>query len=247
MSQTFDRYEHANQPTNAAHVAPAKSGCGCWILGCLGIMLVMLILTIIAMGIGYYYVGKTVASYTSPTPVELPQVEHSSAELEVIQKRIESFTRQVNVGQESAEIELTADDLNAVISNNPATKGRAFLEIQDDKLKAQVSIPISGTGLADGRYLNADATLDMKMVNGQLQVILDDVTVNGQAVPKVVEQALKQTNVADALKDDKDMAQLLDRVEDFRIQDDKIILKVKPDVRVPQTETDTNQDDLDSE
>lgn len=85
-----------------------KQGWGCWVWGCLGVIVFMLI-AIVGLGFaGYFFWTAQVEKYTDIQPAELPVVEMEEKELEVLENRIESFTNQVRPPAESAEESETA-------------------------------------------------------------------------------------------------------------------------------------------
>lgn len=96
-----------------------KRGWGCWVWGCLGVIVFMLI-AIIGVGVTSYFVYTAqVNKYTDTQPAELPVVEMQADELETLEKRIESFTNQVRPQDE------TLADAGAATKSDAATEGSA--------------------------------------------------------------------------------------------------------------------------
>jgi len=86
---------------------PLKRGLGCWVWGCLGSIVFMLLL-VVGLGFAtYYYVTNQVAKYTDTQPAEMPIVEMEAEELDALEKRIESFTNQVRGKSEAGSDVLT--------------------------------------------------------------------------------------------------------------------------------------------
>lgn len=232
MSQSYDRFSPQDHPSHAQmpnQVQPKKSGCGCWVMGCLGVMLLGFVSTAVMAFLAYRYADSQLQKFTSATPVVLPTVEFDEAELEELESRIENFQQQVNVGQENAEIVLSAEEINALINKNPDTKGRVFIKTDNDVLTCDVSIPLTQVPLARDRFLNGSATLDVRTENGELHIHLLDVIANGEKIPEEIVRELRKENLVDRMKEDKDMKDLLDRVEEMRIENGNIILKLKAD------------------
>ena len=234
MSQTFDRFASSEQPNQATTFPPPKkSGCGCWLVGCLVIVLLLLILIAVSGFFAYRYSMEQIQKYTAETPVVLPEVVYTEDEMQRLNDRMESFKTDVNVGQETAEIELSAEDINALISQSKDAKGIVFVRTENDKLTCDVSIPLDGVPLANGRFLNGSATLDARMKDGKLFVGIEDVEVKGEKLPEVFVQSLQDQNLVESLDDNPDLEDLVDRVEDFRIENGKVYLKLRADMQAP--------------
>ena len=72
-------------------------------------------------------------------------------------------------------------------------KGKVYVGLDGNKVKAQVSLPLGQTGLpfSRNRYLNGDATLDVSLRNGMLGVYLEQINVKGKPLPSVYVQKLR--------------------------------------------------------
>jgi hypothetical protein len=127
-----------------------------------------------------------------------------------------------------SELVLTADDINALIATNPKLKGCVYVAIADDKISGEISVPIeSFIPGSKGRYLNASATFDVSLDGGVLVVTLDSANVKGEPIPDAIMQALRKENLAKDLYKDKENVEIIRRFDSIRIEDDKIIAKLK--------------------
>ena len=144
-------------------------GKGCLILACLCIFLIL------ALVCGAYFGLQT---FTSTEPRQLPQVETSEEKQQEVLQRWDNFENAVQeyransgtagvnpqpqattVPNEPAakpRIELTAGDINQIISANRHSRGRAFVSIADGVGHVSVSIPTPRKARIGERYLNAD-------------------------------------------------------------------------------------------
>jgi len=206
---------------------PPKSGCGCWAWGCLTVVLLGIIGTSVAGFFGYRYLNAQVAKYTSETPQELPVIEYDPDAMTALETRFEGFKTNLKDGGEVDDLVLTADDINAMISNNKDLKGKVFVKIEDGQMKGDVSIPMDNVPLAGGRFLNASAAFDVSMENGILIVTLADAEVKGEKVPAQVLDAMRNENLAKNLYDDAETAKTFRRIESVMVEDGKVVLKVR--------------------
>jgi hypothetical protein len=154
---------------------PKQEGMGCLGKGCL-LIVAFLILLIVAFVVGFYVGTK---------PKEIPHVQTSEDEQNAVRARWEEFeaasrNEQVitpAVPQPSPtpdltpapdetptpaatpaspnRIELTANDINQLIARGRRTQGKAFVSIDNDVARVQVTIPLEKVGFR-GRYLNGE-------------------------------------------------------------------------------------------
>jgi hypothetical protein len=154
---------------------PRQKGMGCLGKGCLSLFLFLLLLAVAFVVGGYVGVRYVV---TSTEPRDIPQVELVEATQQVqtteavqttdaeqpppepaprpktARERWDEFEAASRT-QEAARLELTADDLNQLIAGNRNLRKKAFISIENNIARVQVSIPLEKIGFR-GRYLNGD-------------------------------------------------------------------------------------------
>lgn len=151
---------------------PKRKGMGCLGKGCL-LIIIFLILLAVAFVIGVYVGTK---------PKEIPKVQTSEEEQNAVRARWDEFEapRQTEVTPEPApppapetapapdvapppvatppspnRIELTANDINQLISASRKARGKAFVSIDNDVARVQLTIPLEKVGFR-GRFLNGE-------------------------------------------------------------------------------------------
>lgn len=154
---------------------PKQKGMGCLGKGCL-LIVAFLVLLVVAFVIGFYVGTK---------PREIPQVQTSEDEQNAVLARWDEFeaaSRDEQVMSPAApplsptpdvtsaaeptpapeatpasanRIELTANDVNQLIARGRNTRGKAFVSIDNDVARVQVTIPLEKVGFR-GRYLNGE-------------------------------------------------------------------------------------------
>ena len=154
---------------------PKEKGMGCLGKGCL-LIIVFLLLLVIAFVIGFYVGTK---------PREIPQAQTSEDEQNAVRARWDEFeaasrnapvtnpappelspTPDVTPAPKATatpeatpaspnRIELTANDINQLIARGRNTRGKAFVSIDNDVARVQVSIPLEKVGFR-GRSLNGE-------------------------------------------------------------------------------------------
>jgi hypothetical protein len=206
---------------------------GCFFYGCVT-MLVLLLLG----GVGTYFgvkyaVNKIVNKYTDSKPLPLPRIEISDDQWKVLQDRVARFRTALDKREEPFTLELSAQDLNVLFDREPTLKdfkNRFHVAIESNKLTGTISVPLDNIGWSrlQGRYLNGTAALKVSLKDGKLEVHMDSLSVNGQAVPEEVMAGFREQNLAsdvDKQPENRDAIQKFERVE---IKDGKIIIQIKP-------------------
>lgn len=207
---------------------------GCFFYGCV-IASVLAVLLIVALAAGAYLVYRVIngylEQYTATAPRELPRLQISEEERKGVVERLKAFRQAVKDQTATEPFVLTGDDLNALVEEVPELKGRVYFTIEGEKIKGQVSIPLSlfmDTGLTRGRYLNGEAEFKASLADGVLVVTLDSIEVNGKRPPEEAMANFRQQNLAKDLYKNPENAEMIRRFDSLRIEDGKIIIKPRP-------------------
>lgn len=172
---------------------PTQRGMGCFAKGCL-ILLVFAFLLIVACVAGIYWGyrhhsallrGVFWASKThviEQSPKEIPSYQAPEMEIRDVKQRWDNFEMAVD-RHESAEIELTANDLNALLADKRELRGRAFVSIEQNQLRFQMSVPLQEYIRQKGYYVNADVVVKFDGAQSIDHPRLSGVTINGESLP----------------------------------------------------------------
>jgi hypothetical protein len=215
---------------------PRRQGLGCFARGCLILLVFAIVLAIAcfagmywgfqrhsAIVHGIYWLAKTHSIAEAPVPV--PEFNASENEIESIRERWQDFEQKTRAGQ-SAEIELTSDDINTLIVTDRDIRGKFFVSIDGSQLHFQTSIPFGELIGRRGYYFNGDITVEFKDAESLENPQVNQLIVNGEQVPK------------DLLNWKYRSRQLRDYVADYRndhnvgsiaVRDGKVILRSRTD------------------
>jgi hypothetical protein len=124
---------------------------------------------------------------------------------------------------------LTSDEINALIANDPdfgALKGKLYVTISADNVKGQLSVPMDSVGLPlfKGRYLNGKGTLNVSLHNGRIRLSAMSFVVKGKHVPEVYMDQIRKHNLAEGINSDPRATAALDRLQDIKVQDGKLVV-----------------------
>lgn len=209
-----------------------KARRGCFFYGCLtGV--VCLVAILVAFLLGLHLFKKMLNEYTDSQPAPLPAVQMASAQMEQVQRRVEVFSEAVRTGKSTSPLELSSDEINALIATDPqfqGLRGKLYVTLEDDKVKGQVSFPMSQMGLPlfRGRYLNGAGTFSVSFQNGLLRVLPKEIQVKGKPLPSVYMERIQSENLAAQANNNPQSSEALNRLQSIEIKDSKLILVPKP-------------------
>ena len=172
---------------------PRRNGWGCFARGCLILLVFAIVLAIAcfagvywglqrhsAIVHGIYWLAKTHSIANEPVPV--PEFSGSDTQIQSVRERWQDFQQKTRAGQ-AAEIELAADDINALIAANLDARGKVFVSIEGNQLRIQTSAPFGEILNRPGYYFNGDITVEFKGAESLENPQLNRIVVNGEQVP----------------------------------------------------------------
>lgn len=217
---------------------PKQKGMGCLGKGCL-LIVVFLVLLVIAFVVGGYTGIRYVV--TSPKPREIPQVQTSEDDQNAVRARWDEFEagsrNKQEVIQETSpvvpgvsptpdatpasanRIELTANDINQLIARSRKVRGKAFVSIDNDVARVQVSFPLEKVGFR-GRYLNGEFAVRASPDRDPRNLQVTQMSLTG--VPDGVLKTLLGTR---SLRSYVDEFASEHGIATFTIEDNKVILE----------------------
>ncbi len=83
---------------------------------------------------------------------------------------------------EPARIELSADDLNALIASDRRLRADAYVTIEDNSAHLQVSMPVGTSWWLRGRYINAQCIIESAPSGKPEDARITSIVVNGRPV-----------------------------------------------------------------
>jgi hypothetical protein len=161
---------------------PQRHGPGCFVKGCL-ILAVFFILLGLAFVAGYYYAQRHehFATQHESLPISQATIEEENA----VRARWDAFEKAAQ-GKEPARIELTADDINALIASEPKLRGNAYVTIDGNTARLQISMPLSKGQWLDKRYINAQCSVQSGPNQKPEDMRISNIVLNGKPVGEEV-------------------------------------------------------------
>jgi len=172
---------------------PPKRGLGCFARGCLILVVFGIVLAVAcvaglywgfqrhsAIVHGVYWLAKTHSLAETPAPV--PQFAASDEQIQRVQESWRDFEQKIRARQQ-AEIELTADDINSLIAANRDKRWKAFVSMEENRLRLQTSVPL-GEFLGRSGYFNGDIMIQLSGAQSLERPQLNLIVVNSKPVPR---------------------------------------------------------------
>ncbi len=215
-----------NDPATAP--VPRRRGWIVWVA--LGIVVVL-----VAMGAAMAYWVWRLYGYTSAEPRPVTVYALRAGEAEAVRGRIEAFGEAATRGGgASRRLELSSDDLNALVSGGPRGeryRGRVFFRAEGDTLYADVSLPLSevkllGVPVFGERFLNGTIALKSAEAEGGARRILsvDSIVAGGKVLPETYLSHLRGRDILENLAE-SGWKPYLEGVREVRIAEGKLILE----------------------
>jgi hypothetical protein len=129
---------------------------------------------------GVYWLAKTHSLAETPAPV--PQFAASDEQIQRVQESWRDFEQKIRARQQ-AEIELTADDVNSLIAANRDKRWKAFVSMEENRLRLQTSVPL-GEFLGRSGYFNGDIMIQLNGAQSLERPQLNRIVVNSKPVPR---------------------------------------------------------------
>ncbi len=212
---------------------------GCFFYGCV-IAAVLSVLLLIAIGVVtfllYRWVGTVVDQYTSIAPHVLPTSDLSADRRVALRKRFDEFRAAVKENRPASPLILDADEINALIEENPDWKGRIYIALDGDRVKGQVSLPLSeipAFGLTQGRYLNGSADFHFALEDGRPSLTIRSLEVNGKSPPQAFLKGILNRNFLNDAQYDEETERGFRRLERIEVRDGKLIIRPREQPKEP--------------
>src|SRR5262245_16823492 len=151
---------------------PRRKGLGCFARGCLTVLVFVIVLAIAcfagvywglhrhsALFYGSYWLAKTWS--IAQAPASFAESSLSVPQIQSVHERWQNIEQKTPAGQ-AAEIELSADDINALIATSEDIRGKLFASIDGDQVRLQASLPIGEFVGRPGYYFNGDVIIELK-------------------------------------------------------------------------------------
>jgi hypothetical protein len=202
---------------------PPQKGMGCFAKGCL-ILVIFFVVLLCAFIAGSFLAARYLRSHYFPiTSIELPAAAPTEQEEQAVRAKWQTFDTHARA-HEPARIELSADELNALIACEPELRGKAHVTIEDNVARLKVSIPLDEVFWLRGHYINGECTVQSSVSGHPGDIQIRSVIVNGRPV---AEEALQWQYGPWSVRRYINDWSTAKNLKTFEIRDGKVILETK--------------------
>jgi hypothetical protein len=193
---------------------------GCFGKGCLILIAFAIFLAVAFVGGTFLAVRVLRASYFATAPVRLPEAIVTEGEQQRAGAKWHEF-EQAARDHKAGRIEMTADELNALIASKPDLRGKGYVTMDDNTARLQISISLDKLKLLRGRYMNAECTVQSAADGDPAQARVTSIIVNGKPVGEDVSSWRGPWGFRRYIEQWTDK----NNIKTFEIRDGKVILE----------------------
>lgn len=187
-----------------------RSRRGCLLSGCLSLLVIAILIPTCLYFYGRNRLNRFVEEFTSTNRTVFPELALSARQTAQLEERLARFQADLEAGRQPGPFNLTADELNALITREAWLHDKVRVAFSNDLALVQMSIPLQGMPIPmfqeklRGRHLNATAALHFDLAssktNRALEIKVRSVTLNTKTPPEDikgrVESALANSSIA---------------------------------------------------
>jgi hypothetical protein len=156
-----------------------RKGLGCFAKGCLILIAFVILLTAAFVAGTYFAVRFLRSEYFPAQHIQLPVSTATPEQQQAVRARWDAFEAAARAHQ-PARIDLTADDLNALISSEPKLRGKAQVSVDGDVGHLRVSVPLEAVPWLRGHYVNGECTIESAPDGNPMDARVRSIVVNGR-------------------------------------------------------------------
>src|SRR5437879_4898922 len=162
---------------------PAPRGMGCFAKGCLTLIVVGLVLVTVLVGGSLFVLNRAIHVFTSIEPVQIQVRPAMPAELQVAKAKLDTLRSAARNHQE-ATIEFNANEINALIANEPefrGARGHMRVAISNSIASLDVSAPLDSMHWQrlKGRWFNGNSDVGFSYVDDNFNFAIRSAEANG--------------------------------------------------------------------
>src|SRR5947207_4266810 len=202
---------------------PPQKGMGCFAKGCLILIAFFVLLGIAFVGGTYLAMHYLRTEYFSTTRESLPTPVPNEQMQQTVRARWDAFQRAAHA-REPARIELTADEINALIASDRNLRGKALVSIEGDAAHLRMTIPLDVLRWMRGDYSNAESIVRAAANGAPAEARVSAIMVNGRPVADdVIRWQYRSWSLLSYITD----WSTENNLERFEISNGKVVLQTK--------------------
>ena len=229
------------QDLPSSYITPPKRGMGCFMKGCVFIAVLLALIFMVVCG-GCVYVQHNLGSFLTDHQIAVRPNTTTNEQYQVAMRKLQPLAGMEAPGQPPATaIDLTADDLNAMIGHDPHladAQGKCFFTLPGDQFAVDLSSEIPGVS-SQGKiyYINARVIGDLEIAGGAVRVVPHKIeSFEGKELPPWIQRnSVFQAGIDDAnrkindyIHNSSDLADMVAKVSSAKVQNGHLVLALNP-------------------
>ena len=163
---------------------------GCFAKGCLTLMVIVGVLGIVLIGGGLFVINRGINMFTATAPAQIQTRPAAPAELQLAKAKLDSLRSAIRNRVETT-IEFTADDVNALLQNEPEFRGarnHARVAMANSIVSLDLSAPLDSAQWSrlKQRWLNGNIQFGFSYVDDNFNFDVRSAEANGYQFPRVL-------------------------------------------------------------
>jgi len=177
-------------PVRQTPPPPVPRGIGCFAKGCLTLVVIVVVLGIVMIGGGLFVVNRGINMFTANAPVQIQMRSATPTELQLAKAKLDSLRSAIRNRAETT-IEFTADDINALLQNEPEFRGarnHARVGIANSIVSLDLSAPLDSAQWSrlKRRWFNGNIQFGFSYVDDNFNFDVRSAEANGYQFPRVL-------------------------------------------------------------
>lgn len=169
---------------------PVPSGMGCFAKGCLIFIVAAVVLGIALIGGGLFVVNRAINMFTTTAPVQIQMRPATLTELQMAKAKLDSLRSAIRNRAETT-IEFTADDINALLQNEPEFRGarnHARVAMANSIVSLDLSAPLDSARWSrlKRRWFHGNIQFGFSYVDDNFNFDVRSAEANGYQFPRVL-------------------------------------------------------------
>ena len=219
LEQGIIAMKNANQPSNNSTLKKILIICGVFV----GIIILLVAGVLLYSN---HAIRKFKKEYTEDKPAVIQHEPITKSQQTKLATKYNSL-KEVVKNHKKTEIQFTSEEFSQMMAYSPETKGfanKSKFWLEDDKIKADLSISLNSIPQMQGRYLNGLFTFSVTMQDGKMRLHVDECLVKGHPISPTYMKLLNSQNL-EGLLSQHSGTNWNEFIDSLEIKDGKLTIK----------------------
>jgi len=207
-------------PPKVEEQSEKKGGKGCLTCGCIGLIVIVLLIGGMIGG-GAFYANKVIEPYITETPIKITPYKATESEMTKVQKKVDA----VKDGS-SKVLFLTGNELNTLVAMNPDTaqlSENVYFYIIKDVMRIKGNIPIP----VINKYLSGRIDVRAKTTGKDIAINIISIVLEKGTIPPESMNEIQRMNLYDQIKTNPQSSEAASQISAINIANGRLQIMYK--------------------